>query len=95
MGMHTLDDLMLKWQHEKLTAEQMIGQLSQHIGVLYERLRLVERQLGSMEAQSPQHQAMPKSPVKREGEKAKPIHPLALAHLASGHPLSLQRNQLS
>jgi arabinogalactan endo-1,4-beta-galactosidase len=45
MGMHTLDDLMLKWQHEKLTVEQVIGQLLQHIGVLYERLRLVERTL--------------------------------------------------
>ncbi len=43
MGMHTFDDLMLKWQHEKLTAEQMIGQLLQHIGVLYERLRLLEK----------------------------------------------------
>jgi hypothetical protein len=43
MGMHTLDDLKLKWQHEKLTAEQMIGQLLQHIEVLYDRLRLLEK----------------------------------------------------
>jgi hypothetical protein len=61
MGMHTLDDLMLKWQHEKLTAEQVIGQLLQHIGVLYERLRLVERRLGSMEASN----AKPPSPDSR------------------------------
>jgi hypothetical protein len=43
MGMHTLDDLMRKWQREEVTAEQMVGQLLQHIGVLYERLRLVEK----------------------------------------------------
>jgi hypothetical protein len=49
MGMHTLDDLKRKWQHEQITAEQVIGQLLQHIEVLYERLRLVERRLGSME----------------------------------------------
>jgi hypothetical protein len=43
MGMHTLDDLMLKWQHEKLTAEQMIGQMVQHIGALYEKQLELER----------------------------------------------------
>jgi hypothetical protein len=25
MGMHTLDDLMRKWQREEVTAEQMVG----------------------------------------------------------------------
>jgi hypothetical protein len=39
---------MRKWQHEHLTAEQMIGQLLQHVEVLYERLRLVERRVGSL-----------------------------------------------
>ncbi len=48
MGTHSLDDLMRKWQHEHLTAEQMIGQLLQHVEVLYERLRLVERRVGSL-----------------------------------------------
>jgi len=48
MGAHTLDDLMRKWQHEQLTAEQMIGQLLQHVSVLYERLRLVERRVGNL-----------------------------------------------
>jgi hypothetical protein len=47
MGMHTLDDLKLKWQHEQLTGEQMIGQMLQHLEVLYERLRLVERTLNA------------------------------------------------
>ena len=32
MGTHSLDDLMRKWQHEHLTAEQMIGQLLQQCG---------------------------------------------------------------
>ena len=40
--------IMRKWQHEHLTAEQMIGQLLQHVEVLYERLRLVERRVGSL-----------------------------------------------
>jgi hypothetical protein len=48
MGMHTLDDLMRKWQREEVTAEQMVGQLLQHMSVVYERLRLVERRVGSV-----------------------------------------------
>ncbi len=43
MGMHTLDDLKLKWQHEQLTGEQMMGQVLQHVDVLYDRLRLLEK----------------------------------------------------
>jgi hypothetical protein len=50
MGLYTLEELVRKWQHEQVTAEQMIGQLLQHVGVLYERLRLVERRAaGRME----------------------------------------------
>ncbi len=43
MGLYALEELTRKWQHEQLTAEQMIGQLLQHVGVLYERVRLLER----------------------------------------------------
>jgi hypothetical protein len=43
MGMHTLNDLKLKWLGEDVTAEQMVGQLLQHLEVLYERLRLLEK----------------------------------------------------
>ncbi len=43
MGMHPIDDLMRKWKREELTAEQMVGQLLQHIEVLYDRLRLLEK----------------------------------------------------
>jgi hypothetical protein len=52
MGMHPMEELFRKWQNGTLTAEQMIGQLMQHMAVLYERLRLVERRLGSFEAQN-------------------------------------------
>jgi hypothetical protein len=48
MGMHSLEELMLRWKQERLTSEQMIGQLVQHLGVVYERLGLVERQMGSL-----------------------------------------------
>ncbi len=57
MGMHPMEELFRKWQNGTLTAEQMIGQLMQHIGVLYERLRLVERRLGSFEAQNAERKA--------------------------------------
>ncbi len=61
MGMHSMEELFIKWQHGHLTAEQMIGQLMQHIGVLYERLRLVERRVGSMTVQDTERNA-PKPP---------------------------------
>jgi hypothetical protein len=46
MGLYALEELTRKWQHEQLTAEQMIGQLLQHVGVRYERVRLLERRAG-------------------------------------------------
>jgi hypothetical protein len=49
MGMHPIDDLMRRWQREELTAEQMVGQLVQHIGVLYDRLRLLERRFTAIQ----------------------------------------------
>ncbi len=62
MGMHTLDDLMRKWQREELTPEQIIGQLLQHISVLYERLRLVERSLNA-ERRAREQAAQPAPPT--------------------------------
>ncbi len=44
MGMDSVIDLKLKWQHEKLTAEQMIGQLLQHIEAVYEKQRELGRE---------------------------------------------------
>jgi hypothetical protein len=49
MGMHPIDDLMRRWQREDVTAEQMVGQLVQHIGVLYDRLRLLERRFTAIQ----------------------------------------------
>jgi hypothetical protein len=43
MGMHTLEELMRKWKRDEVSPEQMLGQLVQHISVLYERLRLLEK----------------------------------------------------
>jgi len=48
MGMHSFEELMQKWQRSELTADQMIGQMMQHLGVVYERLRLMERKMGSI-----------------------------------------------
>jgi hypothetical protein len=67
MGMHTLDDLMRHWQREELTAEQMVGQLLQHISVLYERLRLVERQVDNLTRSAPQTHPIPSQPQKQAG----------------------------
>ncbi len=44
MGMHPYHDLVRFWQHEQLTAEQMIGQMVQHIGALYEKQQELERE---------------------------------------------------
>jgi hypothetical protein len=49
MGMHPIDDLMRRWQREDVTAEHMVGQLVQHIGVLYDRLRLLERRFTAIQ----------------------------------------------
>ncbi len=65
MGMHTLDDLKLKWQHEKLTAEQMVGQLLQHMEVLYDRLRLLEKAHNAERRAQEQRAAQP---VPRSGK---------------------------
>jgi hypothetical protein len=48
MGMHSFEELIVKWEHGRLTTEQMIGQMLQHLGVVYERLRLMERKMGSI-----------------------------------------------
>jgi hypothetical protein len=65
MGMHTLDDLMRKWQREEVTAEQMVGQLLQHIGVLYDRLRLLEKAYNT-ERRAQEQRAT--QPTKRPGK---------------------------
>jgi hypothetical protein len=52
---------MRKWQREEVSPEQMLGQLVQHISVLYERLRLVERTLNA-ERRAREHLPDPLSP---------------------------------
>ncbi len=44
MGMHPYNDLVQFWQHEKLTVEQVTGQMLQHIGALYEKQRELQRE---------------------------------------------------
>ncbi len=65
MGMHTLDDLKLKWQHEQLTTEQMMGQVLQHMDVLYDRLRLLEKAYNAERRAQEQRAAQP---VPRSGK---------------------------
>jgi hypothetical protein len=45
MGMHSLSDLKLKWEHESITDEQMIGQLLQHIEALYDEQLALRREI--------------------------------------------------
>jgi hypothetical protein len=63
MGVHSLDDLKRKWQHEQMTAEQMIGQMLQHMDMLYDRLRLLEK------AHNAERQALPTQQSKTQGAK--------------------------
>jgi hypothetical protein len=66
MGMHTLDDLKLKWQREEVTAEQMMGQVLQHMEVLYDRLRLLEKAYNA--ERRAQEQPVPQQ-AKRPGKR--------------------------
>jgi hypothetical protein len=45
MSHYTLDELIELWRREKLTAEQMIGQLLQTLHGQQQRLRELERRL--------------------------------------------------
>lgn len=45
MGMYALDELLTLWKHERVTEEQAIGHILQHLEAVYERLREVERRV--------------------------------------------------
>jgi hypothetical protein len=45
MSHHTLEELVELWKREKLTVEQMIGQLLQSLQAQQQRLRELERRL--------------------------------------------------
>ncbi len=48
MGMYAYDELLSHWSNERITTEQAIGHMLQHMGTLYERLRVLERRVGNM-----------------------------------------------
>ena len=43
MSTYSVEHLLTLWKQEAITAEQAIGHLLQHIALLYERLRVVEK----------------------------------------------------
>ena len=49
MGAYELKEVVERWQAEKLTTEQAIGQVLQHLQELKERLGEVERRLREVE----------------------------------------------
>ncbi len=49
MGAYGLKEVVERWKAEKLTAEQAIGQVLQHLQELQERLGEVERRLREVE----------------------------------------------
>lgn len=50
MGLYAYDELVAHWTNERITTEQAIGQLLLHMGTVYERLRTLERRVGSLTA---------------------------------------------
>jgi hypothetical protein len=50
---YTLDELLILWRREELTAEQLLGQLLQVLRAQERRLRELERQLPAADAGTP------------------------------------------
>ncbi len=46
--MYAMDELQTHWVNERITTEQAIGQILQHVSAIYERLREVERRVNSL-----------------------------------------------
>ena len=49
LSIYTLPDLLKQWEYEKLTVEQMIGQLLQHLLALLQRLAELQKRLRHLE----------------------------------------------
>ena len=49
LSTYSLPDLLRQWEYEKLTVEQMIGQLLQHLLALLQRLADLEQRLRHLE----------------------------------------------
>jgi hypothetical protein len=44
MSTYSVEQLLLIWRQEDMTAEQAVGHLLQHLVLVYERLRVLEKQ---------------------------------------------------
>src|SRR6266487_4534066 len=54
MSHYALDELIAKWGSEQMTAEQMIGQMLQHLRAQEKRLRELERGLTLVQDEEPE-----------------------------------------
>jgi hypothetical protein len=43
MSTYSIEQLLTRWKQEDMTAEQAVGHLLQHVALLYERLRMLEK----------------------------------------------------
>ncbi len=59
MGMYAYDELFAHWSNERITTEQAIGHMLQHMGTLYEQLRVLERRMNSMTKAPPPQVSLP------------------------------------
>ena len=50
---HPLKELLEMWEHRKLTVEQVIGHLLQHLAALGQRLTALEARLNQLEKRPP------------------------------------------
>lgn len=58
MSHYTLDELLILWRREELTAEQLLGQMLQVLRAQERRLRDLERQLPAQDMSGPAGKAV-------------------------------------
>ncbi len=47
MSTYSVEQLLTIWKQENMTAEQAVGHLLQHLALVYERVRVLERRLAA------------------------------------------------
>jgi hypothetical protein len=55
MSTYPLDELLTVWKQERITTEQAIGYLLQHMVMLYERQRVLEQRMAAQSTTTSPH----------------------------------------
>jgi hypothetical protein len=68
MSTYSVEQLLTIWKQENMTAEQAVGHLLQHLALVYERVRVLERRVAA-ETVGPHHDGQPYETQRRKGAK--------------------------